>query len=247
MLPKKIINKLVSLWLSRVDASPANPFHPYSEQVVERKNDSAFSILYEEGIRRTGTPSRVFRKDRFYNLSKAIDLVDGVDGHIAEAGCWRGLSSFVICSTLKEKDPSFLGENYHIFDSFQGLSAPTERDDVPSKASKGRFATDVAVVKKTLSDFPAVFYHPGWIPDVFTNVTEQTYRFVHVDLDLADPTIGAIEYFFPRLEKGGVLVCDDYGSLPWLGTKKLVDEYVRKNKVRHLKLSTGQILLFKSF
>ena len=87
--------------------------------------------------------------------------------------------------------------------------------------------------------------HKGWVPDVFREQPDRRYRFVHVDLDLAKPTVGAMSYFMPRIVPGGALICDDYGSHHWTGTRDLVDKFVSENNVPVLRLSTGQILLCK--
>jgi hypothetical protein len=42
-----------------------------------------------------------------------------------------------------------------------------------------------------------------------------------------------LNYFYPKLVKGGVLIIDDYGH--WKGCKKAVDEYFHKiNEPIHL-------------
>ena len=38
-----------------------------------------------------------------------------------------------------------------------------------------------------------------------------------------------MEYLFPKLVKGGIIIIDDYGH--WQGCKLAIDEYVQKNKI----------------
>ena len=47
------------------------------------------------------------------------------------------------------------------------------------------------------------------------------YRFVHLDVDLYQPTRDSFDYFYPRLIKGGIIVCDDYN---WPGARKAIEE-----------------------
>src|SRR5688572_31529904 len=42
------------------------------------------------------------------------------------------------------------------------------------------------------------------------------------DVDVYQPTRDSLEYFYPRLVTGGILVCDDYG---WPGARKAVDDF----------------------
>jgi hypothetical protein len=62
-----------------------------------------------------------------------------------------------------------------------------------------------------LTGFPQVRLHSGWIPERFADVGDQSFAFVHVEVDLYEPTRNSLELFWPRLTRGGVLSCDDYG------------------------------------
>ena len=39
-----------------------------------------------------------------------------------------------------------------------------------------------------------------------------------------------MDYLFPKLENGGILIIDDYGH--WQGAKKAVDEYFKMNNIK---------------
>jgi hypothetical protein len=143
-----------------------------------------------------------------------------------------------------------------IVDSFQGLSQPTREDRVQRgsdpplpggeyTARAGTFSCPQDAVRKALSEFPAIEYHQGWIPEVLSSLPERTYSFVHIDLDLHDPIRGAVDYFFPRLEKGGVIVLDDYGSLTWPGALKGSDDAAAALGQPLTPLSSGQALLVR--
>lgn len=216
--------------------------------------DEAFNRLYQEGMRRSGTPHMgPNRRERFYNLVQLFSYAMDTPGDVAECGCWNGLSSWLLCHYRRIKDPGYRGEDHHIFDSFEGLSAPGEADRIRDQAltaslgeyggREGDFAAGVDRVKSVLADFPAVTYHPGWIPRSLESLSERAFRFVHLDLDLHEPTAGAVRYFFPRLAPGGMLVCDDYGSLRWPGAKRALDEYCGEAGIPILALSTGQAIL----
>jgi hypothetical protein len=51
---------------------------------------------------------------------------------------------------------------------------------------------------------------------------------VHIDVDLYQPYVDSIEFFYPRLLDGGVMVFDDYGSAGFMGARKAVDEMREK-------------------
>ena len=52
--------------------------------------------------------------------------------------------------------------------------------------------------------------------------------FLRLDTDFYESTKKELEILFPRLEKKGILIVDDYGH--WKGSKKAVDEYFAFDK-----------------
>ena len=44
--------------------------------------------------------------------------------------------------------------------------------------------------------------------------------FVHLDVDLYEPTRACLDYFLPRLSPGGFVICDDYGAPTFPGAAR---------------------------
>ena len=72
------------------------------------------------------------------------------------------------------------------------------------------FSCNEAFVRNLLKKFNFVNIYKGWIPDVFNLTNNQIYQFVHIDVDLYKPTLDSLNYFFPKLIDGGIIVIDDY-------------------------------------
>ncbi len=208
-------------------------------RMLDPTGDEWFDAVYLSGLGRTGArPTPLRRRHRFHGLVQQLDATAGVAGDVVECGCFRGLSSYLLCSALRRERPHFNGGGYHVFDSFQGLSEPAAEDRVPADAADrerleemtkaGRFAAPAEVIKDVLTDFPGVAYYPGWIPQSFAGLPERRYRFVHVDVDLYEPTRGALEYFYPRLSPGGRIVSDDYN---WPGCRKAIEEFCASRSI----------------
>lgn len=68
----------------------------------------------------------------------------------------------------------------------------------------------------------------------------KTFALVHVDVDLYQPTLDSLEFFFPRLLPGGILVCDDYGSGSYPGARTAMDEYFSNQLENIIELPQGQ-------
>ena len=128
-----------------------------------------------------------------------------------------------------------IGSNrsFHLFDSFEGLSGPTEQDAFrPDIAnwSKGDLTASEDIAAKNLADFSNVSFHRGWIPSRFGEVADLTFALLHVDVDLYAPTMESMRFFWPRLAPGGLVVCDDYGSVRCPGARAAIDEFVASEK-----------------
>lgn len=220
-----------------------------------------FNELYHTGLGLTGTPDRGDRrKARFYNLIQWLGYAADLPGSVAECGCWKGLSSFLICNFLSKWHKNFDGTGVYIVDSFEGLSKPTENDFIQiSIAIRGRdrkgmpfkpqgaYSADMESVRKALKNFPNIELIKGWIPKVLSSQPERKYRFVHIDLDLYEPIRGAVEYYLSRMVPGGIIICDDYGSLLWPGAKKALDEAGKAHGLKILSLASGQGVLIKPY
>ena len=218
--------------------------------------DPVFTSLYRQGLAQTGTPEAGERRhQRFFNLMQFFCTTLPMAGSMAECGCWKGLSSYMMCHYTRRHDPAFSGVDYHIFDSFQGLSKPAEEDLIVDTAvfggkkkfggAPGDFTGGREEVREALGEFPDIRLYEGWIPGSLGQAPETRYKFVHIDLDLYEPIRGAVEYFWPRMLAGGLIIFDDYGCLSWPGAKKAVDDFCAQQGVPLLALSTGQAVIWK--
>jgi O-methyltransferase len=52
--------------------------------------------------------------------------------------------------------------------------------------------------------------HKGLFPESAAELGELRFSFVHLDLDLYDSTKAALEWFWPRVVSGGILLSHDY-------------------------------------
>lgn len=222
--------------------------------------DIEYHDLYKKGMALSGTPdSGDKRKIRFYNLIQLLRSTFSLKGDVAECGSWKGLSSFLICNYLRNDNPEFSGEDYHIIDSFKGLSEPSDKDvisrDIVLKGIQrsgkpfkeaGAYSSDQKNIQQLLADYPDIQYHAGWVPSIFMGMKKRKYRFVHIDLDIYEPISSSLKYFYPLMLPGGLIVCDDYGSLFWPGARKAVDEFCIQHNVRSIALSSGQAVFIKT-
>jgi O-methyltransferase len=153
--------------------------------------------------------------------------------NFAETGVYAGMTMFF---TAEYCNKSFLG-----IDSWEGVSEPSEFDTEYFKTVK--LKSEMAWAKNNLSRYDNIELKKGWIPEVFKDIEDKHYSFVHIDVDLYEPTKESIEYFWPKIVTGGVLICDDYGSYKTEGSRKAVNDFFENYNI--LELPTGQAIIWK--
>jgi hypothetical protein len=178
-------------------------------------------------------------------------------GARAECGVFQGSSAVLLCHAARTVDAAHDGAGLHLIDSFEGLSEPGEQDrfSVPGAGGaptqrpvlpRGSFSAAYGQAREALRAFPGVAFHKGWIPQVFGGLPEQAWSFVHIDVDLYEPTYACLEYFHPRLVRGGVIICDDYGAPLFPGAARAWNRYCDGAGLPFVVLDTGQAVILKA-
>lgn len=219
--------------------------------VVFYQVDPDFNYLYDLAQHKTQMTStdNILRRQRHYTLTKLLQQISPIinQGDVAECGCWRGLSSYQIASNLIKMNFS---QQYYIFDSFEGLSEFYKEDGkqtltVNEDDRRKEFAYAYDLVKNNLNEFDFIEYKKGWIPERFGEIAEKKFSFVHIDVDLYQPIKDSLEFFYPRLVPGGIIVLDDYGYLNFPGAKKAVDEFLVGVPAFFLPIPSGSAFIMK--
>jgi hypothetical protein len=209
------------------------PRYKFSEFGRPYLYDEPFLKVYET-FERSGNYHSL---DRKYALDQFMKIAVGVAGDTVECGAYKGASSYLICRRIEG-----LGKRHCVFDSFEGLSTPDENDG--SYWTAGDLRTDDSEIRRNLRDFDFVDYYPGWIPERFGEVEERQFCFVHLDVDLYQPTYDSLKFFYPRMPSGAVLICDDYfTSCP--GAVLAMDTYFADRPEEVVALPTGQAFIVK--
>lgn len=213
---------------------------PISEDHKLWRDDKAFLSEFNRM-----SPENPYSQDRKWTLREYVKLNNALPGDLAECGCYVGTSAFFIAQA------STHGKLY-LFDSFQGLSAPEAADKeiaesvMPWSAGGGDLTASEVTLRKNLARYDDVIeVLPGWIPERFAEIAERQFRLVHIDVDLYQPTRDSLNFFYPRLVKGGVIVMDDYGFKTCPGATRAADELAASEGIEVLHLATGQGVIMK--
>lgn len=176
--------------------------------------------------------------DRKFFLRELLRLVDDIEGDTAECGVFEGASSSLICANSLRKP-----RRHHLFDSFEGLSEPMDLDGTYWKPHD--LTCSEQQVRSNLSEFDRLVFHKGWIPSRFSDVGDTSFSFVHIDVDLYEPTLDSLRFFYPRLSPRGIILCDDYGFLTCPGARKAMDEFFIDKPEPIIQSPSGQAFVIK--
>jgi hypothetical protein len=183
--------------------------------------------------------------DRRFTLMQLARTVAKLHGSTAECGVLGGVGSAMICKTLEGTYQA--DERHWGFDSFEGLPEPEQIDiSKHSWQKKGSLAISPQVALNNLADFEFCTLVKGWIPQCFEPAKEHRFRLVHIDLDLYQPTVDSLDFFYPRTVAGGVFVMDDYGHLTCPGVRQAIGEFFRSKPETVIESVCGAAFVFKA-
>jgi O-methyltransferase len=187
-------------------------------------------------------PGDPARADMLTLLLREI-TVNAVPGAIAELGVYRGTSARLIHHYCPER-------KLYLFDTFSGFTdADMARESMRVAYNQTQqFAdTNIALVLRTIEPRnPNVTPVPGSFPDSLTpEIRNEAFAFVHLDVDLEEPTRSGLAFFWPRLNPGGFLVVHDYNA--WPGVRIAVDDLRRRQAIAAVPMpdKSGSIVLAK--
>jgi hypothetical protein len=168
-----------------------------------------------------------------YQLYAAAQAVQKLPGDVAEVGVARGGSARLICEALPHKQ-------VHLFDTFEGLPEPGQMD---TKFRAGEFACTLESVRSYLQGCNVALYK-GLFPRTAGPVADAQFCLVHLDVDLYQSTADCLEFFYPRMVKGGIILSHDYVMAE--GPKRAFDEFFAGRPEPVLELSGNQCLTVKA-
>jgi O-methyltransferase len=217
-----------------------------------------FADLYLRCLNQTGTAVTPF--NLLQRFQTRLDLVQylvatlPVPGARVECGVYRGATALLLCHAWRSGQPDFRGDEFYLIDSYAGTSVSVAQDLIPVRADDGsarmepffpagKTDTSPELVRGFFSDFPKVRICAGWIPQVFATLPARDWAFVHLDLTLYEPTLASLEYFYPRLSKGGVILCD--GSIFCPGAARAWEEFCARHDLAYVTLGHRETVLMK--
>ena len=165
-----------------------------------------------------------------------------VKGDFVECGTNRGGSALML---LKYLGAELATRPFHLFDTFRGLDSKLSLKHELEHYGH-LYPECYAQAVQQFRPYPNVRVVRGSVPDTLLGAGIDQVAFLHLDLNAAAPERAALEHFWPRMARGGVVVLDDYNWVFCKSQKDILDEYARSIGRQILALPTGQGLLINN-
>ena len=113
----------------------------------------------------------------------------GVEGNVAELGCWRGDTSWQLNALMPDR-------KLYLFDTFQGFDPRDIAKELElgcSDASPGQFSgADEAKLLERMPAAAQVIIKKGWFPETAFDIEAETFALVYMDACLYNPTLSGL-------------------------------------------------------
>jgi O-methyltransferase len=226
---KKLISyifKLFGLKIVKIGNSDNNP-------ILLWKLDNEYQNIYNSIKTQT-----LLDELRCYIIYQVLNQIKNIDGDIAEIGVYKGGTAKLISLILQNSNKVI-----YLLDTFMGMPEVDPKKDLHHT---GDFSdASLEMVKNYLINFKNIKIVQGIFPETEDQIKSKLFSFVHIDVDIYQSVLDCCKYFYPRMNKNGIIIFDDYGFKSCPGAKKAVDEFMIMKSEKIIYLPTGQCILIK--
>ncbi len=174
------------------------------------KDERIFSIILEIISKIDPYSSDV----EMFHIASMVLAVKKINGEMAEVGVANGATAKII-SVFK------INKKLYLFDTFEGVPFVDKEDD--SSIKIGDCKSSLEFVKNNLKGEKDIEFYKGIFPKTAYAIGDKRFSFVHLDVDIYQSTKDALDFFYPRLNRGGILLSHDYSQ--YKGVKRAFDEF----------------------
>jgi len=169
-------------------------------------------------------------------------------GDLVECGTWHGTTALagMLYSGFFENNR---GKKFYLVDSWEGVdeSNLAEGEKVRyARAKKDMYSGLYPSIIERFGDKQGVVLVKGFVPEALKRIDSTLVSYLHIDMNSAYPEVEALKFFWPLLNKGAVVVLDDYGFKGHEVQKMAIDKICVDLGSEVLTLPTGQGIIIKS-
>lgn len=183
----------------------------------------SFDKIYEQ----QKLSSLIIGKHRYETIYNCLEETSNYDADFCEVGVYKGGSANFIANYLKHKN---INKKLFLIDTFKGIPNTTALLDTHCIGDFGD--VDFKEIVEFFNDYKNVNIFKGEF-NTHKNIIENIkFSFVHLDVDNYISYQNCLEFFYPRMVDGGIILCDDYNVISCKGCTKAVDEFALKNNIK---------------
>lgn len=163
---------------------------------------------------------------------------DFVETGVDKAGLSAAIVDYLDFNNLRNKQ-------FYLFDTYEGIPEKIVGKDEKKAALKNEYSNTYDYVVDSFKGFKNVNIIKGIVPDSLKTVNIDKVSYLSIDMNWAEPERATLEYFWPKLVKGGIIVLDDYAFPGRKLQQESADEFANNVGNKVLCLPTGQGIIIK--
>ena len=213
--------------------------------------DSRFRRAYERGINSGQQLGPMVNADlgiefRVHIILWAAHHAMQLEGDFVECGVNTGIFSLAVCDYL---DWNKQGRTFWLFDTYCGIPKSMLTDRERAQGTTDQFQHSYfdcyELVQQNFQPYTGIQIIRGVVPGTLNQFTGRKVAYLSIDMNMVEPEIAAIEFFWDRLEKSAIVVLDDYGWIRRRLQKEAFDDFAKRKGIMIATLPTGQGLIVK--
>jgi O-methyltransferase len=168
-----------------------------------------------------------------------------LEGDFVDCGVNTGIFSRSIINYI---DFETTGKTYYLLDTFTGLEPNYSTEKEMEKNRVIGYTRQNQLYEEVCQTFKGfnVEIIKGAVPDTLSQVKSNKICFLSIDMNCVIPEIEALEFFWDKMVKGGLIILDDYGFVNSTNDQKEAhDKFAESKGVMILTLPTCQGLIIK--
>jgi O-methyltransferase len=218
----------------------------YSFHNIDFTKEPLFEEAYNLG---KNTDTGLLLKDydirwRIHVLCWAASHAKHLEGDFVDCGVCTGICARAVIHYI---DFNSLDKKYYLLDTFCGMDPKYSSDYEIERNKIIGYSEEKNVyeqVKRTFFGFNVEIIK-GSIPDSLVNIKTQKVCYLSIDMNCVKPEIAALEFFWDKMTKGGIIILDDYAYPGCAEQKAAHDTFATSKGVKILTLATSQGLIIK--
>lgn len=167
-------------------------------------------------------------------------------GDLVECGVHAGMLSLAVCKYIGFNST---GKTFWLFDTFTGIPeeqmAEEERPFRIEENDAYYHQDSYEIARRNFAPYPKARLVRGRVPDSLEGAGIGAVSYLSLDMNIAAPELAALEFFWPKLSVGAIVLLDDYGWTHYRPQKVALDQFAAQQDVEIATLPTGQGLLIK--